>query len=207
MQTDRHPPSSLLPPLHFRKFFILQVLYIQIMVSGIQQTPQTPSYTAPGIQVPANIASPEATMNSVKDQQGQLNAVNNLTSGGGRRHTRGKSQTQRKGRGRGRGRASVIRTYKGRRYQSGGNAAPIAIPQVGSTCSSGPQCAGSQNAALTSINNQAQSDSINDAYAKGGRRRHKKVRFTHGRRHGHRQYSMLSTATYKLKKFVTKVFS
>ena len=183
------------------------------MVTGIQQTPQAPSYTPPGIQVPANIASPEATMNSVKDQQGQLNAVNNLTSGGGRRHTRGKSQTQRKGRGRGRGRGreSVIRTYKGRRYQSGGNGAPIPIPQVGSTCSSGPQCAGSQNAALTSINNQAQSDSINDAYAKGGRRRHKKVRFTYGRRHGprhgHRQYSMLSTATYKLKKFVTKVFS
>jgi len=67
----------------------------------IQQTPQAPSYTAPGIQVPANIASPEATMNSVKDQQGQLNAVNNLTSGGGRRHTRGKSQTQQKGGGAG----------------------------------------------------------------------------------------------------------
>ena len=51
------------------------------MVQGVQQAPQAPSYAPAGIQVPANIATPEATMNSVKDQQSQLNAVNNLTSG------------------------------------------------------------------------------------------------------------------------------
>ena len=188
------------------------------MVQGVQQAPQTPSYAPAGIQVPANIATPEATMNSVKDQQSQLNAVNNLTSGGGRRHK------QRKGR-----RASFIRTYKGRKYEQSGGASQtggeaIPIPQVGPICNGGPQCSATQNAAFTSIENQGKSNSINDAYLKGGRRRHKKVRFTHGhgygrsshrrhsrrhsRRHGtRRQYSMLSTATYKLKKFMDKVFS
>jgi hypothetical protein len=183
------------------------------MVQGVQQAPQAPSYAPAGIQVPANIATPEATMNSVKDQQSQLNAVNNLTSGGGRRHKHRKGQ-----------RASFIRTYKGRKYQQSGGASqtggePIAIPQVGPICNGGPQCSATQNAAFTSINNQAQSNSINDAYLTGGRRRHKKVRFTHGtrrhgtrrhgtRRHGtRRHYSMLSTATYKLKKIIDKVFS
>ena len=197
------------------------------MVQGVQQAPQAPSYAPAGIQVPANIATPEATMNSVKDQQSQLNAVNNLTSGGGRRHKqqqrhRGKSQsqsqshTQRKGR-----RASFIRTYKGRKYQQSGGSQTggeaIAIPQVGPICNGGPQCSATQNAELTSIENQAKSNSINDGYLKGGRRRHKKVRFTHGYGHGHehprsrrhsrRQYSLLSTATYKLKKIIDKVFS
>ena len=183
------------------------------MVQGVQQAPQAPSYAPAGIQVPANIATPEATMNSVKDQQGQLNAVNNLTSGGGRRHK------QRKGR------ASFIRTYKGRKYQQSGGASQtggeaISIPQVGPICNGGPQCSATQNAALTSIENQGKSNSINDQYLTGGRRRHKKVRFTHGhgygrsshrrhsRRHGtRRHYSMLSTATYKLKKLMDKVFS
>ena len=185
------------------------------MVQGIQQTPPTPSYAPAGIQVPANIATPEATMNSVKDQQIQLNAVNNLTSGGGRKHKqrsmKSKHQTLRKKR------VSFIRTYNGRKYQNGGSSGgePIAIPQVGLSCNGGAQCPGAQNAAFTSINNQAQSNSINDAYLKGGGRRDKKIRFTHGHRrshvrgriHGRRQYSMLSTATYKLKKFIHKVFS
>jgi hypothetical protein len=190
------------------------------MVQGVQQAPQAPSYAPAGIQVPANIATPEATMNSVKDQQSQLNAVNNLTSGGGRRHKqqqRHRGKTQRKGR-----RASFIRTYKGRKYQQSGGASQtggeaIPIPQVGPICNGGPQCSATQNAAFTSIENQGKSNSINDGYLTGGRRRHKKVRFTHGYGHGHehprsrrhsrRQYSLLSTATYKLKKIIDKVFS
>ena len=185
------------------------------MVQGVQQAPQAPSYAPAGIQVPANIATPQATMNTVKDNQSQLNTVNNLTSGGGRRHKqqrRGKTQRKR--------RASFIRTYKGRKYQSGGSGAsqtggePIPIPQVGPICNGGPQCSATQNAAFTSVENQAKSNSINDGYLKGGRRRHKKVGFTHGyghgshrHRHSRRQYSMLSTATYKLKKIIDKVFS
>ena len=145
----------------------------------VQETPQTPSFAAAGIQVPANIATPESAMNSVKEQQGQLNSVNNLTGGRRRKHTYRKGTP--------RIHKSFIRTYKGRQYiteqsqQMGGSSQgqPITIPQVGSTCSSGPQCAGAQNASFTAIKNQAESSSINDAYQKGGRRRrHTKVKFS-----------------------------
>ena len=197
------------------------------MSLNIQAAPQAPSYNAASIEVPANIATPQATMDAVKAQQGQLNAVNTLS--GGRSQRRG-----RKGRGRGvRGgeypHKSFIRTYKGRRYiakqqqQHGGNGSSqeggqIVIPQVGSTCSAGPQCAGAQNANFTAIHNQAQSNSINDAYAgqKGGRSRrgaHKKVRFlshaTTQRRHPRRRHdqSLTSMVAYNIKKVMRKVFS
>jgi hypothetical protein len=128
-----------------------------------------------------------------------------------------------RGRSRGRSHKSFIRTYKGRRYiakqqQTGGTSSQeggqIVIPQVGSTCSAGPQCAGAQNASLTALNNQAQSNSINDAYAaqKGGR---KKVRFSHAtarHRRSHRRpprhdQSLTSMIAYNIKKVLGKVFS
>lgn len=175
------------------------------MSLNIQQAPQAPSYDAASIQVPANIATPQATMESVKAQQSQLNAVNTLS--GGRRRGR-HPRTQR------RNRKSTI-TQKGGSSQSGGQ---IVIPQVGSTCSSGPQCAGAQNANLTAIHNQAQSNSLNDAYAtqKGGR---KKVRFGHTTTHRHRTYrsshsrksrhdqSLTSIIAYNIKKVMRKIFT
>lgn len=190
------------------------------MSLNIQAAPQAPSYNAANIQVPANIATPQATMDSVKAQQGQLNAVNTLS--GGR-----SSSSSRRGRGRGRrDHKSFIRTYKGRRYipqqqqqqeqeQMGGSSGgAIVIPQVGSTCSAGPQCAGAQNANFTAIHNQAQSNSINDAYAtqKGGR---KKVRFSHAtarsrrphRRPPRHDQSLTSMVAYNIKKVLRKVFS
>lgn len=180
------------------------------MTLNVQSAPQAPSYTAASIQVPANIATPQATMNAVKEQQGQLNAVNTLSGGGRSRRSRRS------------GHKSFIRTYKGRRYiakehQTGGSTTSsqqggqIVIPQVGSTCSAGPQCAGAQNANFTAIHNQAQSNSINDAYAtqKGGR---KKVRFSHAtaRRRRHRprhDQSVTSIIAYNIKKVMRKVFS
>jgi hypothetical protein len=181
------------------------------MSLNIQAAPQAPSYDAASIQVPANIATPQATMDGVKAQQSQLNAVNTLSGGRGR------------GRSRRLGRKSFIRTYKGRRYipkqqqqqQTGGSSSSqsggqIVIPQVGSTCSSGPQCAGAQNANLTATHNQALSNSINDAYAeqKGGR---KKVRFTMRRRSHRRKprhdQSLTSMIAYNIKKVMRKVFS
>lgn len=191
------------------------------MAPPVQEAPQAPSYAAAGIQVPAASATPEAAMNSVKDQQSQLNSVNNLT--GGRRN-----RTQRKGRKhRRQTHKSFIRTYKGRRYnsedpQKGGaqEGGQIAVPQVGSTCSSGPQCSGAQNANFTAINNQAQSSSINDAYAQKGGRRHKKVRFSHGHRHGshgshshthsrktRHDQSLTTMIAYNIKKVLRKVFA
>jgi hypothetical protein len=181
------------------------------MPLNIQAAPQAPSYDAASIQVPANIATPQATMEGVKAQQSQLNAVNTLS--GGRGGGRGRSRSRRLGR------KSFIRTYKGRRYipkqQTGGSSSSqsggqIVIPQVGSTCSSGPQCAGAQNANLTATHNQALSNSINDAYAeqKGGR---KKVRFTMNRRSHRRKprhdQSLTSMIAYNIKKVMRKVFS
>jgi hypothetical protein len=178
----------------------------------IQQAPKEPEYAAAGIQVPANIATPQATMDNVKASQSQLNAVNSLSGGGSRRRRNWKPK-------------SFIRTYKGRKYQTGGSdsgsgagAAAIPIPQVGSTCSSGPNCAGAQNASFTAIHNQAMSNGKNDAYAAaqtGGRRR--KVRFSKRRTYYHRgssqsrkprhDQSLTSMIAYNIKKVMRKVFS
>jgi hypothetical protein len=180
----------------------------------IQQAPKVPEYTAASIQVPANIATPQATMDNVKAGQSQLNAVNTLSGGGSRRRSARYSKNKRDWKPK-----SFIRTYKGRKYQNGGSGA-IPIPQVGSTCSSGPQCAGAQNANFTSINNQAMANGANDAYVeqKGGR----KVRFskhhryhhssTRSRRIGHSQkprhdQSLTSMIAYNIKKVMRKVFS
>lgn len=186
----------------------------------IQETPQAPSYAAANIQVPANIATPQATMEGVKAQQGQLNAVNNL-SGGRRRRTQKRKQSRQY-----KQHKSFIRTYKGRKYASseqqqtgGAGAIPagqIPVPQVGTTCTSGPQCAGAQNATFTALNNQAQSNSINDAYAQsggGGRRGrgHKNVRFSHTKHHRktkqRHDQSLTSTIAYNIKKVFRKVFA
>lgn len=184
----------------------------------IQEAPKQPDYAAAGIQVPANIATPQAAMENVKAGQNQLNSVNNFTGGGrsrsrsrrARRQTKCKHDWKPK---------TFIRTYKGRKYQKGGSSEPIPIPQVGSTCSSGPQCAGAQNALFTSINNQALSNGANDAYIeqKGGR----KVRFSRhqhiyrGRSRGHSRHSrkprhdqsLTTMIAYNIKKVMRKVFS
>jgi len=187
----------------------------------IQETPQAPSYAAANIQVPANIATPQATMEAVKAQQGQLNAVNNLS--GGRKRTQRHRRSKHK---------SFIRTYKGRKYvssqeqeqqqqqqqQKGGSSVPagqIPVPQVGTTCTSGPQCAGAQNATFTALHNQAQSNSINDAYAQSGggmrERGHKKVKFSHTKHHRkttrRHDHSLTSTIAYNIKKVLRKVFA
>jgi hypothetical protein len=191
----------------------------------IQQAPKEPEYAAAGIQVPANIATPQATMDNVKAGQSQLNAVNSL-SGGGSRHSRGRSRSARYSKNKRDWKPkSFIRTYKGRKYQTGGSdsgsgagAAAIPIPQVGSPCSGGPQCAGAQNASFTAIHNQAMSNGKNDAYAAaqtGGRRR--KVRFSKRRTYYHRgssqsrkprhDQSLTSMIAYNIKKVMRKVFS
>jgi hypothetical protein len=178
------------------------------MTIKIQEAPQTPSYQASGIQVPANIATPQAAMDSVKSQQTQLNSVNNL-SGGRRKRSHPRLRRSKHAH------KSFIRTYKGRRYVSshdqkgGSQGGQIAIPQVGSTCSSGPQCSGVQNANFTAINNQAQSNSINDAYAtqQGGRRYNtKKYKHTRRRKPRHDQ-SLTTVIAYNIKKVLRKVFT
>jgi len=173
----------------------------------VQEAPQAPSYAAASIIVPANIATPQVTMENVKAQQSQLNAVNTLSGGRRKKNTakRGKKSREYKHR-------SFIRTYKGRRYQEshqqqkGGAGERIPIPQVGSTCTSGPQCAGAQNASLTALHNQAQSNSINDAYVtqSGGKGRTQHRRHNHKTRHSQ---SLTSMIAYNIKKVMRKVFS
>jgi hypothetical protein len=194
----------------------------------VQQTPAAPEFGAAGIKVPAHIATPQAAMNNVKVGQSELNTVNNF-SGGSRRRRR------RSGRGRSGLRPkrewkhkSFIRTYKGRKYQDssssssspqkGGAPPQIVIPQVGSSCSGGPQCAGAQNAAFTSINNQAKSNGANDAYAAqtGGGRSGRKVRFskrnayhqrsTRNSRKPRHDQSLTTIIAYNIKKVMRKVF-
>lgn len=188
----------------------------------VQEAPQTPSYAAEAIKVPANIASPQSTMDNVKAGQSQLNSVNTL-SGGRHRGTKHRHHRRHK---------SFIRTYKGRRYtaskqQTGGssaaaNSGQIPVPQVGPLCSSGPQCSAAQNANFTALNNQAKSSGMNDAYVAGGgggggggRRahRHNKSAHNHHRRHSgasHRKtkdYSLQSTIAYNINKIIRKIFT
>jgi hypothetical protein len=182
----------------------------------IQETPKQPDYTAASIQVPANIATPQATMDNVKAGQNQLNAVNNFTGGRSRRARHGRQTKRDKREFK---HKSFIRTYKGRKYQKGGSevSGAIAIPQVGSTCASGPNCAGAQNASFTAIRNQAMSNGSNDAYAdqKGGGRANRKVRFsklhTYHRRGQSRKprhdQSLTTMIAYNIKKVMRKVFS
>lgn len=176
------------------------------MPLNIQEAPQAPSYDAAPIQVPASIATPQSTLNAVKDQQEQLNAVNSLTGGSRRQGQYRSQQPKRRKSGK---RVSFIRTYKGRKYeQNGGSTGErIPVPQVGSTCTGGNQCAGAQNAVFTSIYNQAQSNSINDAYVTGqtGGRKMTRRKYKH-RIHSHKQ-SITSTIAYNIKKVMRKMFS
>jgi len=189
------------------------------MTLKIQETPQAPSYAAAAIQVSANIATPQSTMANVKALQGELLAVNKLT--GGRR--RGSSSRRRLRRTL--KHKSFIRTYKGRRYvskgQTGGSSAAssgggqIAVPQVGPLCSSGTQCSAVQNANLTSLYNQAQSNGLNDQLAitgggsSRGRRRNRRYKKVTFRRHrqSSRRHDDTPTIAYNIKKIIRKIFT
>ena len=190
----------------------------------IQEAPQTPSYAADPIQVSANIASPQSTIDNVKAGQDQLLSVNTLSGG---RHRGTKHQRRRRHK-------SFIRTYKGRRYtaskqQTGGSSAAAAnseqipVPQVGPLCSSGPQCSAVQNAKLTALGNQATSSGLNDGYATGGggsRRAHRHRKSAHNDHHHHhrqrhsgashrktKEYSLQSTIAYNMNKLLRKIFT
>lgn len=141
------------------------------------------NFQAAPIQVLAKNATPEAAIQSIQENQAQLQRVNNLTSGGGRR-----------GRSRKMNKSNHIRTYKGRKYVnsqyggSNGSNGSIIIPQAPgqNSCIEGPSCAGVQNANLTSILNQAKSSSANDGYVSTGGGGGKNItRYRHGRSRRH----------------------
>lgn len=129
------------------------------------------------VEIKAGTATPEAVAAGITANQQQMQKVNDLSSGGGAR-SRSRSSKKVKSGSR---RRRHIRTYRRRgrqqqQQQNGGAAAAagaITIPQAPgqATCSEGPQCAGAQNANLTSVLNQAKSSGANDGYAGGGKKR------------------------------------
>ena len=130
------------------------------------------------VVINARTATPEAVAAGVTANQQQMQKVNDLSSGGGAR-SRSRSRSSKKVKS-GSRRRRHIRTYRRRgrqqQQQNGGAAAAagaITIPQAPgqATCSEGPQCAGAQNANLTSVLNQAKSSGANDGYAGGGKKR------------------------------------
>lgn len=146
------------------------------------------------IIVNSRTATPEAVAAGVTANQQQMQRVNDLSTGGSSR-SQSRSRSSKKVKPHSRRRH--IRTYRRRRMnrqqQTGGTAAAagaIVIPQAPgqATCSEGPQCAGAQNANLTSVLNQAKSSGANDGYVSGGGGGGgKKTRNQKRRRSHHRQ--------------------
>jgi hypothetical protein len=144
------------------------------------------------VEVRASSATPEAVAAGITANQQQMQKVNDLSRGGSAR-SRSRSSKKVKPHSR---RRRHIRTYRHRgrqqqqQQQNGGAAAAgaaIIIPQAPgqATCTEGAQCAGAQNANLTSVLNQAKSSGANDAYAGGGKKRMRKTRNSQKRRKSH----------------------
>jgi len=151
----------------------------------IKPDPLEPNYNSAPYSVPENIATVDSIKNNILDQNKSLNAVNNLTKGGGnkdRRHSRKKYASYSK---RTRRYNYKARTYK-RKSQKGGSAEPIPIIQTPghSSCSEGSQCPGVHNAVFTSITNQLESNGKNDTLV-GGKKRFKKYNKKHSLKRKH----------------------
>lgn len=145
------------------------------------------------VEVRASSATPEAVAAGITANQQQMQKVNDLSRGGSARsRSRSRSRSSKKVKPHSR-RRRHIRTYRhrGRQQQQNGGAAAgggaIAIPQAPgqATCTEGAQCAGAQNANLTSVLNQAKSSGANDAYAVGGKKRMRKTHNSQKRRKSH----------------------
>jgi hypothetical protein len=145
-------------------------------------------YAAQPVQVPANISSPEKAIMLSQEKNAELNAVNNLSGGRGRtyrksiyymrrasskkvrKHSRKLKNRSNKSRHSSRHQNKGIRKiYYGGEGESDGQTGGIVVPQATTTCSSGANCPGAQNAELISISNQTKANAVNDKYAGGGR--------------------------------------
>ena len=152
------------------------------------------NFNAAPVEVKAGTATPEAVAAGITANQQQMQKVNDLSRGGSAR-SRSRSRSSKKVNSRSRRRH--IRTYRRRgrgrqqQQQKGGATAAagaIVIPQAPgqATCSEGAQCAGAQNANLTSVLNQSKSSGANDAYvSSGGKKRMRKTRNSQKRRRSH----------------------
>lgn len=150
-------------------------------------------YAAQPVQVPANISSPEKAIMLSQEKNAELNAVNNLSGGRGRTYRKSiyymrrasskkvrKHSRKLKNRSKKNRHSSRRQNISHRKVYSGGEGegdgqqpGVIVVPQATSTCSSGVNCPGAQNAELISISNQTKANAVNDKYAGGGRGRGK----------------------------------
>lgn len=146
------------------------------------------------VEVKAGTATPEAVAAGITANQQQMQKVNDLSRGGSAR-SRSRSRSRSSKKVNSRSRRRHIRTYRRRgrgrqqQQQKGGAVAAagaIVIPQAPgqATCSEGAQCAGAQNANLTSVLNQSKSSGANDAYvSSGGKKRIRKTRNAQNQKH------------------------
>lgn len=143
------------------------------------------------VEIKAGTATPEAVAAGITANQQQMQKVNDLSRGGSSR-SRSRSRSRSSKKVKSRSRRRHIRTYRRRgrqqqQQQNGGAAAAgaIVIPQAPgqATCTEGSQCAGAQNANLTSVLNQAKSSGANDAYVSSGGK--KRTRNSQKRRRSH----------------------
>ena len=143
------------------------------------------------VVINARTATPEAVAAGITANQQQMQKVNDLSRGGSSR-SRSRSRSRSSKKVKSRSRRRHIRTYRRRgrqqqQQQNGGAAAAgaIVIPQAPgqATCTEGSQCAGAQNANLTSVLNQAKSSGANDAYVSSGGK--KRTRNSQKRRRSH----------------------
>ena len=145
------------------------------------------------VEIKAGTATPEAVAAGITANQQQMQKVNDLSRGGSSR-SRSRSRSRSSKKVKSRSRRRHIRTYRRRgrqqqqqQQQNGGAAATgaIVIPQAPgqATCTEGSQCAGAQNANLTSVLNQAKSSGANDAYVSSGGK--KRTRNSQKRRRSH----------------------
>ncbi len=147
-------------------------------------------YAPQAVQVPANISSPEKAIMLSQEKNAELNAVNNLSGGRGRTYRKSiyymrrasskkvrKHSRKLKNRSKKNRHSSRRQNISHRKVYSGGEGegedGRIVVPQATSTCSSGVNCPGAQNAELISISNQTKANAVNDKYAGGGRGRGK----------------------------------
>lgn len=145
-------------------------------------------YTPPPIVVNGG-QTPDKLLNANQTAGKELNMVNQL-SGGKKSRRRNSKKTVRRSRNKNNTR-KVLRKRTSKQYKNdkrhtrtkhynfiGGNdgsgSGGITVPQVGASCTTGPNCPGAMNAGFIATANQATENSSNDGFVGGKRRKTKK---------------------------------
>jgi len=148
-------------------------------------------YAPPPIVVNGS-QTPDKLLNANQTAGKELNMVNQL-SGGKKSRRRNSKKTVRRSRNKNNTRKVVLRKRTSRQYKkdkrhtrakhynfiggndgSGSGSGGITVPQVGASCTSGPNCPGAMNAGFIATANQATENSSNDGFVGGKRRKTKK---------------------------------